>query len=73
MVMSTLEISLLPSPGWNYFAFELRHLACSKNWINVQWALMIVIQWILRPLGSAMPKERGKPRHEPTWYSYAAQ
>jgi hypothetical protein len=72
-VMSAPWISIPLSPGLHYFTSELRHLARSENWVIAQWVLLAVIQWILRPPGSAMPRERGKPRRGPAWYSYAAR
>lgn len=72
-VMSAPWISIQLSHGLQYFASAFCHLALPENWVLAQLVLLATVQLILRPPGSAMPRERGKPRRGPTWYNHVAR
>jgi hypothetical protein len=73
VVMSSLGLSLPLGRGWLHFSLTLHLPGSSENETCVQWILIAPPQRIINPPGLAMPRERGKPRHGPAWYSLAAR
>jgi hypothetical protein len=72
-VMSAPRLTIQLSHGFQHFASTLYHLALPENLVLAQSILLVLVQLVLRPLGSAMPRERGKPRQGPAWYNHAAR
>jgi hypothetical protein len=69
-VLSTPRIILQLGHGIHHSASSPRFFALLGDSALVLSGLILIFLW---PLGSVMPRERGKPKRGPSWYCYYAR
>jgi hypothetical protein len=72
-VMSTPRLTIQLGHGISTLHLNTLSPRSAQNLVLAQLVLLVLVQLVLHPPGSAMPRERGKPRRGPTWYSHAAR